>query len=153
MNRRIWVLAVLIGLAGAASVMAGTFTVTLTNGTTFESRYRPAEADWDENVVLLATDRGNRIALLKEEIADVTSSVEESGFGYQVDTTTLFIGWSPKLGDEEGEDGEGGEGGDTQSQQNFDAPQPSFSLQQFVNPGQTGPSELPAYTGYGPQGQ
>ncbi len=132
--------------AGAAS--AGTFTVTLTNGTTFETRYRPVAADWDENLVLLATDRGNHIALLKDEIAAVVSSVEESGFGYQVDTTTLYLGWSPQDQLEEGEDGMGA-GADSQNQ--AFAPEPTtFTIQQFVNPDSTGGVELPSYVGNPP---
>jgi hypothetical protein len=123
----------LLGLTFAAAVAsAGTFTVTLTNGSTFETRYRPTEAEWDDSVVLFTTDRGNWIALSKEEIADVTSSVEETGFGYQVDTTTLFVGWSPNEElPEEGEEGAEGQ------QQFFEPPPQSFTLDQFVNPGQT----------------
>jgi hypothetical protein len=138
-------------LLSAAAASAGTFTVTLTNGATFETRYRPATADWDDTLVLLATDRGNRIALQKSEIADVTSSVEESGFGYQVDTTTLFVGWTPQT-DVEGEEGEGGTGqqGGAQGQAFEQAPQ-SFSIQQFVNPGDTTGLNLPTWAGYGPE--
>ncbi len=136
-----WLL-LLVCLAGAPAAMAGTFTVTLTNGTTFETRYRPVAADWDENLVLLATDRGNHIALLKDEIAAVVSSVEESGFGYQVDTTTLYLGWSPQDQLEEGEEGEGG--------QQFDFPEetPSFTVQQFVNPPTSADVGVPADTGF-----
>jgi hypothetical protein len=135
----------------AAAAAAGTFTVTLTNGTTFETRYRPAAADWDENLVLLATDRGNHIALLKTEIADVTSSVEESGFGYQADATTLFVGWRPQDDLEEGGEGEAGAKSEAEARNRaFEPPPPSFTVQQFVNPGDTGGLELPGYTGYGP---
>ena len=138
---------VIVTAAGAAS--AGTFTVTLTNGTTFETRYRPVTADWDEDLVLLATDRGNRIALRKDEIAAVVSSVEESGFGYQVDTTTLYLGWSPQDQLEEGEGDGSGAGADSQNQ--AFAPEPTtFTIQQFVNPDSTGGIELPSYVGNPP---
>jgi len=151
MIRRALILTVLM-LPSAAMAAAGTFTVTLTNGTIFETRYRPATAEWDQDLVLVTTDRGNRIALLKEEIADVTSSVEESGFGYQVDTSTLFVGWSPQADAQEGEEGEPGTGQDGGAQGGpFEAPAPSFTIQQFVNPDSTGGVELPAYTGYGPE--
>ncbi len=144
MTRRI-LSSVLFGLLLAVAAGAGTFTVTLTNGTTFESRYRPIEAEWDDRIALINTDRGNSIALLKDDIADVTSSIEESGFGYQVNSTTIFLGLSYDEAPPE-EDGEGAGAG----QQAFPEPPPSFNLQQFVNPGDTGASALPVYSGYGP---
>ena len=152
MTRRTTSWIALLLLAGAGAATAGTFTVTLTNGTTFDSRYRPVEAEWDDSIVLIHTDRGNPIALKKDELADVTSSVEESGFGYQVDTTTLFVGWSPLDPVEEEGEGEGGRRPDRGPV--FEPPPPDFTLQQFVNPDATGAAPLPAYTGYGPpQGQ
>jgi hypothetical protein len=147
MNRRTATLIALLLLTGATAAAAGTFTVTLTNGTSFDTRYRPVEAEWDDSIVLLHTDRGNPIALEKGEIADVTSSVEVSGFGYQVDTTTLFVGWSPlEAAEEEGEEGA------LRDDRRFaePPPQPSFTVEQFINP----PTEagtiggVPADTGF-----
>ena len=121
--RNVLFAAALLGLV-ASSASAGLFTVTLTNGTAFETRYRPVEAEWDDNIVMIRNDRGNWIALQKSDIADVVSETEVSGFGYQLNTTTIFLGWSPNDvvddGDEdaEGEDndgtstGAGGEGDD-----------------------------------------
>lgn len=118
----------------ATVVSAGTYTVTLNNGTSFVTRYKPVDADWDENVVMLSTDRGNWIALNKDEIADTVSDVESTGFGYQVDTTTVFVGWSPNEGEGEGE-GEGGEsgGGVERVDERFPEPEPSFNLEQFID--------------------
>ncbi len=121
-------------LIGCISTVASAqvYTVTLHNGTTFESRYEPKDADFSEDVVILATDQGNWIALEKADIADVTSSVEETGFGYQLDTTTIIIGWSPN--DLVSED----ENGEIVSEWGYldDAPEGggNFSLQQFVAP-------------------
>lgn len=96
-------------LAGlATSAYAVKFTVTLKNGTTFETRYRPMQADFDPSYSLMMTDKGNWIALHNDEIADIVSEAEASGFGYQLDTTTLYVGWSPN----DLVDDEGGEGGD-----------------------------------------
>ncbi len=131
MTRRTTTLFALMLLAGAGLGLAGTFTVTLTNGTTFTTRYRPVEAEWDDRIVLIHTDRGNPIALEKDELADVTSSVEVSGFGYQANTTTLFVGWSPiESAEEEGEEGAAsGDGG------RFAEPAPAtFTVEQFINP-------------------
>lgn len=143
--RRISALIALLLLPTATAAMAGTFTVTLTNGTSFETRYRPVEAEWDDSIALLSTDRGNPIALLKSEIADVTSSVEASGFGYQVDTTTLFLGWSPL--EMEGAEAEGG--GGQQNAADFQEPAPSFTVEQFINPTEAGATvAVPADTGF-----
>lgn len=79
----------------ATSVQASFFTVTLKNGTSFSTRYRPVVAEWDPNVSMIMTDKGNWIALANNEIADVVSVFEESGFGYQPNTTTRYVGWSP----------------------------------------------------------
>ena len=134
----------LLALAAASAAHAAIFTVTLTNGTTFQTRYRPVPADWDENVVMINTDRGNWIGLRTDEIADVSSQAESSGFGYQLDTSTLFVGWSPNdiydgmLGSDPGADG-----GPTEAEINleemFPEPPPSNVLEQFVDiPGAEG---------------
>lgn len=103
----------------AGTVHAALFTVTMSNGTSFETRYRPVQAEWDESKVLVRTDTGNWIALAKSEIVGVESQLEATGYGYQLNTTTLFLGWTPNdVGgdEEEGADGEtqpaGGGGGD-----------------------------------------
>ena len=126
------ILMVLFVAAVAVPALADYFTVTLTNGTSFYTRYRPVPADWDENVVMINTDRGNWIGLYADEIADVTSHAEATGFGYQLDTTTLFVGWSPndQGGDEEGAEGED-DGLDLEAM--FPEPAPSGVLQQFVD--------------------
>ena len=129
-HRPIWILGILLLLVSVSSASARIFTITLTNGTTFESRYRPQEVDWDDQVVVLVTDRGNEIALRKDEIADVTSLAEARGFGYQVDTTTIYLGFSPN--DLVSEDDEGNQVTDYELP---DAPSsgPSYSLGLFAN--------------------
>lgn len=136
-------LAILLCLATATTASAALFTVTLSNGTIFETRYRPVEADWDDSVVMILTDQGNWIALAKADVADVVSEAEATGFGYQLNTTTLFVGWTPNDlvdDDAEGEDGEGGgSGGGNSSPANaqdggeYEEDGGSFSLEQFVD--------------------
>lgn len=92
----------------AGTVHAALFTVTMSNGTSFETRYRPVQADWDDSKVLVRTDTGNWIALTKSEIVGVESQLEATGYGYQLNTTTLFLGWTPN--DAQGEDEEGADG-------------------------------------------
>lgn len=138
MNRRTLLLFSAGLLLLATVVSAGTYTVTLNNGTSFITRYKPVDAEWDDNMVMLSSDRGNWIAIAKDEIADVISDVESTGFGYQVNTTTVFVGWSPNdlEGDGEGE-GEGGAGGaaggEGESNLPDPGPAPSFGLDQFVD--------------------
>ena len=115
-------------LAAATAAHAEYYTVTLTNGTTFQTRYRPAPAEWDENVVMIHTDRGNWIGLYADEVADVTSHVETTGFGYQLDSTTLFVGWSPNDVDEGGEEGKG-----LDLEKMYPEPEPAAVLEQFVD--------------------
>lgn len=117
-------LAAMLGNIAHAEV----YTVTLTNGTSFETRYEPVPAEWDEDVVMINTDRGNWIGLLADEVADVTSKAEATGFGYQVNSTTLFVGWSPNDIGDEAEDGEA-----LNLEEMFPEPPPAFSVQQFVN--------------------
>ncbi len=123
----------LLVVAAAATAHAEYFTVTLTNGTSFQTRYRPVPAEWDDNVVMINTDRGNWIGLYADEVADVTSHAESTGFGYQLDTTTLFVGWAPTLDPEEGEG--------LNLEEMFPEEGPSNVLEQFVDiPGAAGGS-------------
>ncbi len=138
MNRRTALLFSVGILLLTTVVSAGTYTVTLNNGTSFVTRYKPVDAEWDDNVVMLNSDRGNWVAIAKDEIADIVSDVESTGFGYQVNTTTVFVGWSPNdlQGDEEGEGG-GGDGGGASGEGESNLPDPnpapSYSLDQFVD--------------------
>ena len=118
----------LLLVTATSAARAEHYTVTLTNGTTFETRYEPVPTEWDENIVLINTDRGNQIGLRKDEIADVASHAEVTGFGYQLNTTTLFVGWSPNDIDDVGEDGE-----PLNLEEMFPEAPPSFTLEQFVD--------------------
>jgi hypothetical protein len=78
----------------ASSAMARVYTVTLSNGHTVESRYRPMIAPWDEGKVMLMTMVGNWISLSKAEIADVEVDIEVAGYGRVIDNTTVDLGFS-----------------------------------------------------------
>lgn len=96
-----WSLLVLI--ASAAS--AGTFTVTLHNGSSFESRYQPKAASWDDNVILVLDEFGNWVGLERADVKSVISDIEARGYGIVIDTTTKEFGFAPNdaaLPDEEG---------------------------------------------------
>jgi hypothetical protein len=96
------VLAVASAPAGAQA-----YRVTLKNGNTFLAKYAPEEASYDSTKVVIFTDVGNRIALAKDDVEDVSIDIEHRGFGKVVDDTTIVVGWSANdaPGGEEGEDG------------------------------------------------
>lgn len=77
---------------------AETYTLTLQNGNTFESRHAPQEASWDSAKVLVLTDGGNWVALDRADIRDVSTSTELKGFGTVIDTTTILLGVAPNDG-------------------------------------------------------
>lgn len=136
------ILATLLLALMAGTVHAALFTVTLENGTSFETRYRPVQSEWDESKVMIMTDTGNWIALSKSEIVGVESQLEASGYGYQLNTTTLFLGWTPNDAagdDEEGADGENqpGKSGGEEEEWSYDygdgGGQPDYSFEQFLD--------------------
>ena len=85
----------LLATAAAAPVSAALFVVTLTNGTTFSSRYKPLDADWDAGKIVLLDEAGNLISLSKSEIDGIESDVDSKGFGHMLDDTTMAFGWAP----------------------------------------------------------
>jgi hypothetical protein len=85
----------LVGAFAALPGQAISYTVTLKNGTTFESRYQPEYASWDANKVVLMTEFGNRVALAAADIESVTVDSESRGFGHQLNASTLLLGWAP----------------------------------------------------------
>lgn len=114
----------------AASAGAAAYSVTLKNGNTFETRYKPADVDWDPTVATIITDLGNPIVLKKDEIAEVTSLAEAKGFGYQLNTTTLYLGWSPN--DLLTTDKDGNEVPTYNTGGDQPAPPADYTIQQFV---------------------
>jgi hypothetical protein len=94
LRRPIALFAALMLLAVVPAV-AEVFKVHLKNGNAFETRYRPKLADWDETKIVILTDVGNRITLLKDDVVEITSDTELKGFGTVIDTTTIVLGWAP----------------------------------------------------------
>ena len=86
----------------AAPLTAAVFVVHLTNGTSFSSRYRPVDAEWDASKVVFNDEWGNRIALSKSDIDRIDTDVELSGFGHVIDNSTVAVGWAPNDAPEEG---------------------------------------------------
>lgn len=129
-KRPIAILTALMLLA-VAPAMSSIFKVQLKNGNSFESRYQPKVAEWDENKVVLLTDVGNRISLHKDDIASITVDTQAKGFGTVIDTTTIVLGWAPNDAPTESDPS-----GDAQFQAYLDSlrrDSPVNTVEQFVN--------------------
>ena len=114
----------------AVPATAEVFTVSLHNGTSFQTRYQPQAAPWDQNKILFLTDEGNWIALANADVAGVSTDTETKGFGYTLNTTTIALGWAPN--DNEESSAEGNAKPAPAQQQ-----QPNYTQQQFVEPSDT----------------
>lgn len=145
-------LALGMGLALAATPAAAeTYTVTLVNGKTIESRYQPQEASWNPDMVLIMTDQGNQIALPRAEITNVVSETEARGFGKRIDTMTVDLGFAPNVAPEpEEEDQFTRQLNQLQQVLQSNQQQQNYDIQQFLSPSEInrrGSGGLPV--GYG----
>ena len=95
MRHRSLSLAVAASLLLALPVAAEVYTIRLTNGTTFESRYQPKQASWDPTQVTFVAETGNEISLPQALIADVAAQSETKGYGRVIDTVTVDLGFMP----------------------------------------------------------
>jgi hypothetical protein len=124
------------GFSTAAT--AAVYTITLNNGATFESRYPPERASWDASKVVFLTDFANRIAFLESDIASVAVDTETRGFGYQIDTATMALGWSPNDAlDPDSEEGQKALAAQVAADAYKNALPPVYNQQQFVEPSAT----------------
>lgn len=153
-GRRICLVALAAALLGVPA-SAELFTVNLANGSTFDTVYRPQEAPWDSNKVLLRTDVGNWISVAKSDITSVVSATESGGFGTVIDDSTVELGMSAndaKTPEQLAEEAKANPLAAFQAQydrqyQQFQQQQ-NYTIQQFVDPSQT--QGLPAnWVGYG----
>jgi hypothetical protein len=94
--------ALAVALLVAAPATAAVYAIQMNNGTTFETRFKPLDAEYDAGKVVFVDEVGNLIALPKSEIASIDSDVESSGFGHVIDNTTIALGWAPNDAPEQG---------------------------------------------------
>lgn len=123
--------AVLLASMASASV----FTVVMKNGTAMETRYQPREASWDSNAVVFLSETGNRVALWKDDIAEVQVETETKGFGTVIDTTTIDLGILPNDLPTEEETAASQEGRPSALEEVLTR---SYDQQQFVEPSEMG---------------
>ena len=119
----------------ASMASASVFTVVLNNGTAMETRYQPREASWDSNVVVFLSETGNRVALSKNDIAEVQVETETKGFGTVIDTTTIDLGILPNDLPTEEETAASRQGQPSALEEVLTR---SYDQQQFVEPGEMG---------------
>jgi len=128
----------------AVPAAAEIYTITLSNGNAFETRYRPKEASWDSSVILVLTDVGNWISIDKAKVVSVISETENNGFGKVIDTSTIAIGWAPNDAPEQTPE----EAMDPMTRlfNYLSAEQsntPDYSVTQFAEPSEAGMGGLP----------
>lgn len=138
---RIWPLLLGVALL-AAPASADVFYVTLTNGTVLETAHQPQQASWDPNMVLLLSEVGNWIGYPQDQIESVRSEDPTQGFGIRISDKAIALGRSLNDLPEE----EKGKPMDELNQRLFGLAERSlrmaeeqrtYSIQQFVEPGQT----------------
>ena len=140
----------------SAPAGAEIFTVTLTNGSVFESAQQPQEATWDSNIVLLLTDVGNWIGVSKSEIESMQTIDPTRGFGVRISDSTIAIGWSPN--DAPVEEANGAQAGADRVAGALERAlatreeQSRYSVNQFVEPNEAQgiPSRFGGYVGSSP---
>lgn len=149
--RRVGILVLALALAALPAV-AAIYYVELASGTTFESRYRPVEASWDPGLILFLTDVGNWIAVPREDIVKVEIDTERKGFGLVINNTTIELGMTANDAPVPGEEGQALD--PTSRLLNFlqqqQTQQPVYSMDQFVEPGETGGIPVGFFTGTTP---
>lgn len=79
----------------AAPLSAEIFKIRMKSGNEFVSKYKPRQAWYSEDKLLIMTEAGNIVALDKSEIETVESDLESRGFGVVIDTTTIMVGVRP----------------------------------------------------------
>jgi hypothetical protein len=138
---RMWPL-LLVAVLFAMPASAEVFRVTLTNGSVIETAYQPQQASWDPSVVLLLTEVGNWIGFQKDEIDTIKADDPTQGFGIRISDKTIALGQSPNDLPEEGPNSAKDQLADralslAEKQLELAEKQLSYSVQQFVEPGQT----------------
>lgn len=146
----VWLLVLAVALL-AVPAMAEVFHVTLKNGTTVDSAVQPQQASWDPGMVMLLTEVGNWVGFTQDEIADIKVVDPTAGFGVRISNTAIALGrFTNDLP-------ESAKGTNAQENKYLDLAtkaleaaekQQHYSIQQFVEPGQT--QGIPAaFSGYG----
>lgn len=133
----------LVALPAAAEI----YHVNLHNGASYESRYPPEAASWDQDTVLVLTETGTWVGVERSSIARVETETELRGYGERIDATTVRMGRTPWSGPLQGEEELTSEERQLRlleamvQQQN--QPERDYTMDQFVEPDAMGTGGLP----------
>jgi hypothetical protein len=132
-----------LAVAAAAPVAAEIYTLTLDNGTVFETRYAPLEDPTNPDNVQFLTDTGNWITLPLAMVESMTTDTELYGFGRVIAANTIELGMS--FNDLPNPDETGAPADSSQALLEYlqSQPQRDYSVQQFVEPEEAGRGGLP----------
>ena len=152
-GRQIFLSALALVTLVAAPALAEVYSLTLSNGATFTTRYRPSQSPNRPDTTQILTEFGNWIALPTSQIESITADTESKGYGTVLDTTTIAIGWAPN---ERSAPGEGSEADldpttrllNYMAQRDAGRQQPDFSVEQFGEPSMVGEAPTGGVPGY-----
>lgn len=153
---RLLTLAASVAVVGAFLALpasADIYTITLQNGTSFQTRYQPEDASWDPAKLVFLDEHGNRLSLAKTDVVSIATDLETRGFGHMLNSTTMALGWAPNDAlDLDSDEGKAALQAEAQRAMMQGAAQPVYNQQQFVEPGaSTGlPFGLVGYSGMTP---
>lgn len=123
----------------APAALADIYHVVLLNGESYESRYPPEEAAWDAGTILVQTETGNWVGVPRDRIVRVESETEVRGHGQRINATTIYMGRTANAAPAPGQEGETDpELALLQAIYDRQLQQESYSIEQFVEPGETG---------------
>lgn len=132
-------LALALAALCAVPAVAEVYHVELANGEQFDSRYPPEEASWDSDLLLFHTETGNWAGVRREEVVQVTIETELRGAGQRIDSTTIYMGRTANSAPPPGAEGEADPSvALLQAIYEQGQSQQSYSIDQFVEPGETG---------------
>lgn len=129
----------LAALLAAPAAMADVYHVRLVNGNVLDSVHPPEEASWDAGTILVFSETGNWVGVRRSEIARIESETDVRGYGQRLNSTTIYMGRSANAAPIPGTEGEQDptlnllQAIYSQQQQ-----QENYTIEQFVEPGETG---------------
>lgn len=136
---RALILLALAAVLAAPAVVADVYHVRLVNGQVLDSRYPPEEASWDPGTIMLQSETGNWVGVRRSDVVRIESETEIRGYGRRLDATTIYMGRTANAAPVPGAEGEQDPTRDllqaiySQQQQQQD-----YTIEQFVEPGETG---------------
>lgn len=136
LNRHFFIAIALMFLI-VVPAMSAVYRIHLKNGNSFESRYKPQIAGWDETKIMVTTDVGNKITLNRDDVVDITTDTESLGYGTVIDTTTILLGWAPNDNPQPGDETVD-PGVEMLRALQQRGGRPNYSVKQFVEPSQAG---------------